>query len=389
MVSVLVPTFEHKDFIEACLDGILMQRTTFPVEIIIGEDESTDGTREICQGYAVAHPDRIRLLLGSRTDVIEIAGRSTGRFNIKRLLASAAGRYIALCEGDDYWIDPLKLQKQVDILERDQSVSLVFHNAWVKHEDTRKDYFINHRLGQERFTLNEIVSREWFIATASILARAEALKGSLESFDFAMSGDMVMQFHAALHGDLVYVDLVGGVYRRHVGGLSDQYWESGVRRSEAVRFQHEVFRPNQLWTMWVFSRRNLSVEQHQAFERRMDKVMGMVMQYKAGLMVSTRLLHIRELRSFLAECLDRTKPAILPDECLISDVGPEARIASVSLDIWRSHAMERVLLIRSMAELLDCMRVCWDMAQHRLFSRKVLTELMVQGIVSFITKREA
>jgi glycosyltransferase involved in cell wall biosynthesis len=117
MVSVCVLAYQHAPYIRECLDSILMQQTSFPIEILIGEDESTDGTREICQEYAAQHPDRIRLFLRSRKDVIFVAGKPTGRFNFVETIRATQGKYIALCDGDDYWTDPLKLQKQVDYME--------------------------------------------------------------------------------------------------------------------------------------------------------------------------------------------------------------------------------------------------------------------------------
>ena len=116
VVSVQVSTYQHADFIRDCLDGILMQETDFPVEILIGEDESSDGTREICKAYADRHPDKIRLFLHRRENNIAIHGRPTGRFQSTYTRFKCRGTYIALCEGDDYWTDPLKLQKQVDFL---------------------------------------------------------------------------------------------------------------------------------------------------------------------------------------------------------------------------------------------------------------------------------
>src|SRR5690606_24131225 len=102
-------------------------QTTFPFEIILGEDESNDGTREICKQYAAQYPDKIKLFLRSRKDVIYINGNPTGRFNFIENLKACSGKYIALCEGDDYWTDPLKLQKQVDFLENNSDFALCFH----------------------------------------------------------------------------------------------------------------------------------------------------------------------------------------------------------------------------------------------------------------------
>ncbi len=114
VVSICVQTYQHVNYIRECLDGILMQETTFPFEILLGEDNSTDGTREICMEYAMKFPDKIRLFLHHRENNIKINGSPTGRFNFFYNFHKARGKHIALCEGDDYWTDPLKLQKQVD-----------------------------------------------------------------------------------------------------------------------------------------------------------------------------------------------------------------------------------------------------------------------------------
>jgi glycosyltransferase involved in cell wall biosynthesis len=128
MVSVCIQTYQHVNYIKECLDGVIMQKTNFPVEILLGEDASTDGTREICIKYAEKHPDKIRLFLHHRENNIKINGSPTGRFNFSYNLYSARGKYIALCEGDDYWTDPRKLQKQVDFLEENTEFVLCYHS---------------------------------------------------------------------------------------------------------------------------------------------------------------------------------------------------------------------------------------------------------------------
>ena len=98
-----------------------MQQVNFPIELIIAEDCSTDGTRAICQQYAEQYPDLIRLIT-SDSNVGAIA-------NERRAMLAARGKYIAFCEGDDYWTDPLKLQKQVDFLESHPDYSVTFHRC--------------------------------------------------------------------------------------------------------------------------------------------------------------------------------------------------------------------------------------------------------------------
>ncbi len=128
MVSVCVQAYQHAPYIAKCLDGILMQQTSFPIEILLGEDGSADGTREICTQYAEKHPDKIRLFLHTRENNIAINNKPSGRFNFLHNLLSVKGRYFAVCEGDDYWTDPLKLQKQFDFLEKNSDYSGAYTN---------------------------------------------------------------------------------------------------------------------------------------------------------------------------------------------------------------------------------------------------------------------
>lgn len=129
LVSVCVQTYQHVNYIRECLEGILMQKTSFPYEILLGEDKSTDGTREICIEYAEKYPGKIRLFLHHRENNIKIGGKATGRFIFLYNLFLSKGEYIALCEGDDYWIDENKLQNQIDFLKSNFDFSLTFHKV--------------------------------------------------------------------------------------------------------------------------------------------------------------------------------------------------------------------------------------------------------------------
>jgi glycosyltransferase involved in cell wall biosynthesis len=128
LVSVVIGTYNHKDFIAKTIESVLMQKTTFPIEIIVGEDESNDGTREICIEYANKYPGIIRLFLRFRKDVIYINNQPTGRYNFLENMKSVRGKYVALLPGDDYWTDPTKLQKQVDYLRKHPNCILTYHS---------------------------------------------------------------------------------------------------------------------------------------------------------------------------------------------------------------------------------------------------------------------
>jgi glycosyltransferase involved in cell wall biosynthesis len=108
-VSVAMLAYNHGPYIERAIEGVLSQETDFPVELLIGEDHSTDNTLEIARHYECAHPGRVRVITSDQN--------VGGKKNLQRLESACTGKYIAYCEGDDYWHDPKKLQKQVAFLE--------------------------------------------------------------------------------------------------------------------------------------------------------------------------------------------------------------------------------------------------------------------------------
>ena len=140
LVSVCIFTYQHVAYIAECIESVLRQETDFPVEIVIGEDGSDDGTREIREKYAQQNPGKIRVISRSRKDVIYINGNPTGRFNFLETIKVLRGKYIAMVDGDDYWTDPLKLQKQADILERDSSLVCCHHWQRVSRKNAAGNY---------------------------------------------------------------------------------------------------------------------------------------------------------------------------------------------------------------------------------------------------------
>jgi glycosyltransferase involved in cell wall biosynthesis len=217
LVSICIVTYQHVDFITQCLDGVLMQKTNFSYEIILGEDESSDGTREICIEYAKKHPDKIRLFLHSRENNIKINNTPTGRFNFLYGLSQARGKYIALCEGDDYWIDSEKLQKQVDFLEKNRDYSLCFHNAYIFDNITKKTIAFC-KESQKKTTSTPDLIQKWYIPTASMIFRA---KPELPYWYTSVpNGDYAMQFILAREGKIGYINRIMSVYRLTHKGIS-------------------------------------------------------------------------------------------------------------------------------------------------------------------------
>ena len=131
LVSISCITFNHASFLRQCLDSFLMQKTNFEFEIVINDDCSTDGTIEILNEYKNKYPKKINLQIQKENQWSQGVRGITARFNLPR----CTGKYVALCEGDDYWTDENKLQKQVDILENDDTIVLVGHDAIVINEN--------------------------------------------------------------------------------------------------------------------------------------------------------------------------------------------------------------------------------------------------------------
>ncbi|HOY33071.1 MAG TPA: glycosyltransferase [Bacteroidales bacterium] len=156
MVQVQTITYQHGPYIRDCIEGILMQKTTFPFEYLIGEDCSTDGTREIVLEYAQKYPGRIRVIT---------ADENMGMMgNIRRCRMASRGKYIALCEGDDYWTDPYKLQKQVDFLENNPDVAITYHDA--SRVDNNKNIIEESLLPEDRkrdFSSEELKKGIWIM----------------------------------------------------------------------------------------------------------------------------------------------------------------------------------------------------------------------------------
>lgn len=130
IISVIIITYNQQDTIARSIDSVLMQKCHLPFEIIIGEDASTDGTRVICQDYAKRYPDMIRLFCNEHNK-----GITDNYFDC---LLQSRGKYIADCAGDDFWTDPMKLEKELSVMEQHPNVSMVITNWQFYDEQTRQ-----------------------------------------------------------------------------------------------------------------------------------------------------------------------------------------------------------------------------------------------------------
>jgi|GEM_PF-625753 len=216
LVSVTVATYQQVEFIKECLDGILMQKVNFPYEVIIGEDGSIDGTQRICKEYAEKYPDRIRLFIRDRklSQYIDEDG-SISRFNGIWNRMSARGKYIAWCEGDDYWIDALKLQKQVDFLENNQDYGMV-HTNYISINNKRERVRKIDRVWPSGNVLSHLFRGKYNISTPTVMFRFavyQKIERILNETPSFRMGDLPLWFEIAFLSMIKYIPDVTTVYR--------------------------------------------------------------------------------------------------------------------------------------------------------------------------------
>lgn len=227
LVSINVQTYNHEKYISKCLDGILMQQTNFDFEILVGEDKSSDKTREVCLEYAKKHPEKIRLFLHSRENNISVYGKPTALFNSRNNVVNARGKYIAVCEGDDFWIDPLKLQKQVDFLEANPDYGLVHSDIYMidsKNELIEyTDYYRKMTLERkDGYVFWDLLNLN-FINTLTVCVRKDIYKAYLERhMDDLFAYDYNMWLYFSVVSKIKFLDEKMAKYRVHAGGASQQ-----------------------------------------------------------------------------------------------------------------------------------------------------------------------
>ena len=231
-VSVCLTTFNHERFVRQAIESVLMQETDFHYELVIGEDCSTDGTRAIVRDYAACYPKIIRPLLPERNQ-----GMIS---NFVAVLKACRGQYVALLEGDDYWTNTSKLQKQVHLLET-TAHAFCYHHALYQYDD-----------GSEAPQLPGIALRKATagvedllfpvtVPTCSVVFRRSALP-ALPGWYFELPfGDWSLWILLASNGTVAYLPEDMAVYRVHSSGVSSS-WDAAERLHGLVHMFNHVNR---------------------------------------------------------------------------------------------------------------------------------------------------
>ncbi len=211
LVSVVLRTYGHAPFIAQAIESVLIQRTDFPFELVIGEDCSTDGTREIVEAYGRSYPEVVKPVLPERN-------LGHGEM-LRQALAATRGELIAYLDGDDYWSSTAKLARQVEFLEANPDCHDCFHDVSLVYDEAGvPSGTITPRLAEEHFGIEQILMECFVPAPAMMFRRSVFEELEREAFDSAWL-DWIIHVQSATHGPLGYLPEVMACYRVHRGGM--------------------------------------------------------------------------------------------------------------------------------------------------------------------------
>lgn len=234
VVSICCITYNQAEYVRDALEGFVSQKTTFPYEVLIHDDASADGTADIIREYVKRYPDMIKPILQTENQYARGLTNVSGTYNFPR----ARGRYIAMCEGDDYWTDTEKLQRQVDFLEAHPDCSLVFHSAEVEvqgHALTERQ--VRPYRKSRKVLPEEIIDKTSGYPTASLMFRADMVKNLPDFYVNAPLADVPLQLMAAARGWAYYMDRPMCVYR--LGGASS--WTTLMKQGDYEKKQEQYY----------------------------------------------------------------------------------------------------------------------------------------------------
>lgn len=221
LLSIITLVYNHEKYLKDCLNGFVKQSVNFPFEVIIHDDASTDNSRKIIEEYASRYPT---IFIPIYQDYNQFShGVKIGKVF---MYPRARGKYIALCEGDDYWTDPYKLQKQVDFLENNPDYSMCFHAATEIWEDYPEKNGVFSNIQNRDYVSTEIFNH-WIIPTASTVFRKEVIDSKFYNENISSNtkiafGDIALFITCSQFGKIRGFSDVMSVYRRHSQGMTQQ-----------------------------------------------------------------------------------------------------------------------------------------------------------------------
>lgn len=215
LVSVWMVTYNQEDYIQKAIESAMMQKTDFVFKLFIGDDASTDSTAILCKKMKEKYPNRIVFFQNEKN-----LGGNPNALKIYRACFESQSKYMAMLEGDDYWTDPLKLQKQVDFLEANPDFSICFHKVKIlRGEEFFDDKSIEaryDRIKEHPATMIDLLEQGNFIHTPSVMFRNYNINFPFE-FERSTVGDYFLHIINSQHGPIKRLDEIMAVYREGVG----------------------------------------------------------------------------------------------------------------------------------------------------------------------------
>ena len=296
LVSIDCLAFNHEAYIRDALEGFLMQKTDFTFEVLIHDDASTDKTANIIRKYEKKYPGIIKPIYQKEnqyTKGIDIPKQ----FQYPR----ATGKYIAICEGDDYWIDPQKLQKQVDFLEAHSDYGLVYSNFDKLYEKTgriiRNANIHNKIYNSSKIKIfNGLLTKQCRIATLTVLARTELLSEAINNFDMLgyMMGDLPTWLEMAQLTKFHYFKESFGVYRKVEGSASNN-------KNTNIDFQKSAARIR----LEFANKYSAPIEIKNNLQRAYSKMMLLKAFYSGDKQLSSHYFNYMEERNLVINLFDK------------------------------------------------------------------------------------
>ncbi|HWY10649.1 MAG TPA: glycosyltransferase [Bacteroidia bacterium] len=223
-VSVFMVTYNHEKYIAQAIESVINQKTNFQFELVIGEDCSTDNTRTIVESYKNKYPAIIKTVFQKHNVGIKA--------NVESVFVNCKSKYVAILEGDDYWTDNNKLQKQIDFLENNLDYSCCFHNVKTIVDDNKSRTWNFCKFKNDRsFTFDDIINDN-FIPTCSVVFRNNITWDFLIKLRSIMAGDWFLHIYNSEKGKIYFMNEFMGVYRVHPNGQ----W-AGLTQIEGIRFK--------------------------------------------------------------------------------------------------------------------------------------------------------
>ena len=238
VVAIYCIAYNHENYIRDCLDGFVMQKANFRFVAIVHDDASKDNTAKIIREYEEKYPEIIKPIYESENQFSKDDGSLAQIMN--KAVAETGADYVAMCEGDDYWTDPYKLQKQVDFMEENKAYSACFHNARVLGEDGKVWLFNDLKESHDQ-TPDAIIKRHWFIPTASLMYRN--LIAEYPDFMKKEIRDYAFELFYASKGSFYYMDDVMSVYRLHQGSFSKDIAKDQIKMHDDMIALYKRMRP--------------------------------------------------------------------------------------------------------------------------------------------------